>query len=260
MKKIVFVLIVTLSVFAFAQSTGSIRGTVKNATSLEPVPAANIVIESLSKGAASDPNGKYIITKIKPGTYTVKVTGLGYKDVLLENIVIKAGETTQLDPLLTTRVPFPDTKPEVWSIYNGELDGKFKKQLDEIKALDTKKYQALLRKTYFNRLRFRGNDPFKIYLSEINDEIMEMELQSEKLALEYKNAKSSEKSAIKEKLNDLLNDLFAKREKLKQNEVDELTKELEELKSSLELRKKKKDTIIERRLEELLGNGEIFDW
>lgn len=260
MKKIIFLLIVSFAFALGAQDTGSLKGTVKNANSLEPVPAANILVAGVNQGAASDPDGKFIVTKIKPGIYNVKVSAIGYKEINMENVEIKGGEITQLDPLLSTRAPLPEAIPEIWSIYNGEIDEKFKRQLDEIKTLDSKKYQDLLRKTYFNRLRFRGNDPFKIYLSEINDEIMQMELQTEKLALEYKNAKSGEKAVIKDKLNTLLKDLFAKREKLKQNEVDELTKELDELKTSLELRKKNKETIIQRRLEELLGNGDIYDW
>jgi len=132
--------------------------------------------------------------------------------------------------------------------------------LEQIKKLDSNKYQELLRRTYFNSKRFPGNDPFKMYLSKMNDDIIELELKSEKLALEYKKTEEADKSRLKSELKNLLDDLFTRREELKKQEVEDLTKELKELKNSLELRSKNKSTIIQRRMDELLGNGDIYEW
>jgi|GEM_PF-3210767 len=260
MKNLIFLLLFFAGINLFAQETGSIKGKITEASTFEPVAAANIVIESLSKGAASDPNGKYIISKIKPGSYTVEVNAPGYKNVTYHDINVVAGKETELNIEVDKRVPFPDNLPVIWKSYDKDLSDKLKAPLEQIKKLDNNKYQELLRRTYFNSKRFPGNDPFKMYLSKMNDDIIELELKSEKLALEYKKAEDADKSRIKTELKNLLDDLFTRREELKKQEVEDLTKELKELKNSLELRSKNKSTIIQRRMDELLGNGDIYEW
>ncbi len=57
---------------------GSIRGRITDAKDHQVLPGANITIEDLHTGATSDVNGFYTLTNLKPGTYKVKVSYVGY--------------------------------------------------------------------------------------------------------------------------------------------------------------------------------------
>ncbi len=75
------------------QAAGSCRitGVVLDKVTSEPLPGANVLLEGTSIGSATDMHGEYYIPNIWPGTYTIVVTYIGYKEVKLP-IVIKEGE------------------------------------------------------------------------------------------------------------------------------------------------------------------------
>lgn len=83
MKKLIqtlgtFCLALFLSAGAYAQ-TATVSGQVTDGSTGEPLPGANVVIQDLNKGAATDIDGNYTIKAVKPGTYTIIVSYLGYK-------------------------------------------------------------------------------------------------------------------------------------------------------------------------------------
>lgn len=80
----------TLIGFANAQN-GTLRGFVYEEKTGEPVIFTNVVLENTSIGASTDVNGYYIITGIPVGTYTIRVTNLGY-DTIRESVSIKSGQ------------------------------------------------------------------------------------------------------------------------------------------------------------------------
>lgn len=80
-----------------AGTTGKISGFVKDAETNEPLPAANIIIESTERGAASNSNGIYTILNIPPGTYIVRAKMMGYKDKIIKNVKVSIDLTTQVN-------------------------------------------------------------------------------------------------------------------------------------------------------------------
>ena len=80
---------------AFAQ--GSLRGTVTDADTGEPLPGVNIIISGTSRGAATNFDGEYAITGIRTGEYNVQATYIGYETKLFTAIRIRDGEATALD-------------------------------------------------------------------------------------------------------------------------------------------------------------------
>lgn len=79
---------------------GSIRGKITD-TEHQTLPGATIQIEDLHTGVTSDINGVYTISNLKPGTYRVKVSYVGYEPKvftvkfdgksLVQNVELSAG-------------------------------------------------------------------------------------------------------------------------------------------------------------------------
>ncbi len=53
-----------------------------------------IVIENSNWGATSDINGEYFIINIPPGSYTLKVSMIGYETVILSEVIVSVNRTT----------------------------------------------------------------------------------------------------------------------------------------------------------------------
>ncbi|NQX98050.1 MAG: TonB-dependent receptor, partial [Flavobacteriales bacterium] len=70
----------TLSVNLIAQK-GVVRGFIYNDKTGEAEIGATVFLDGTTMGAATDINGFYSITKIPAGTYTLKVTSLGFETV-----------------------------------------------------------------------------------------------------------------------------------------------------------------------------------
>ena len=77
---------------------GTIRGRIVD-TSKQILPGASIYIEKLHTGVTSDVNGYYTFANLTPGTYTVKVSYVGYSPVEMK-ITIPAGKTLEKDVVL----------------------------------------------------------------------------------------------------------------------------------------------------------------
>ncbi|NOR86400.1 MAG: TonB-dependent receptor plug domain-containing protein, partial [Bacteroidales bacterium] len=87
------------SLVAFAQP-GTLKGKLLDKDSNEPVPFANIVLENGGTqvgGTSTDFDGKYVIKPIQPGTYDLKASSVGFKPVLIQGVIIKAGKIEFLD-------------------------------------------------------------------------------------------------------------------------------------------------------------------
>jgi hypothetical protein len=81
---------------------GKLRGVVTDSQNGEPLIGANVFIEETTLGAATDERGEYIMLSIPPGTYTVRVSFIGYAPVILSNLRINANLTTTQDFQLTS--------------------------------------------------------------------------------------------------------------------------------------------------------------
>lgn len=92
------VLIISNKLYA-QQSTQVIRGTVIDKQSQMPLPGANVVIlgsEPL-KGSSTEANGNFKMLAVNPGRYNIQVTYLGYKSVVIPNVVVTVGKEAVLE-------------------------------------------------------------------------------------------------------------------------------------------------------------------
>ena len=105
MKKIKQILsFIFFASLSLAQTTGKISGVVKDADTNEPLIAANVIVQGTAFGAATDLDGSYYIINIKPGTYTLVVDMIGYKQLRLENVRVSVNRTTTIDANLESTV------------------------------------------------------------------------------------------------------------------------------------------------------------
>jgi outer membrane receptor protein involved in Fe transport len=86
---IIFVLLCLASPAALAQ-TGSVTGTVTTEDG-KPLPYANVMLVGTTLGAMSLADGKFNITGVPIGTYTVKAMMMGYTAVEKPGVVVNAG-------------------------------------------------------------------------------------------------------------------------------------------------------------------------
>ena len=86
-----------LANFVFAGTGGKITGTVTDAETGKPLPAANVIIEGTTIGAAANKEGYYVILNVPPGTYNLKASMMGYAKVTVTGVRVRIDQTTTID-------------------------------------------------------------------------------------------------------------------------------------------------------------------
>ncbi|MCS7053194.1 MAG: TonB-dependent receptor [Ignavibacterium sp.] len=104
MIKFTITILCFISNILFAQSTGSLSGTIKDKATGEALPGVNVVLKGTYYGAATDMNGRYNIPSINPGNYTVEISLIGYKTVQFTGVQIVANQNKKIDVLLEETV------------------------------------------------------------------------------------------------------------------------------------------------------------
>lgn len=93
-------LLFILPAVILAQTTGNLLGVVTDGESDEPLIGANVIVLGSGVGAATDIDGNYEITGIKPGKYTIRVSYIGYEISDLNEVQINAGISTRQNIVL----------------------------------------------------------------------------------------------------------------------------------------------------------------
>ena len=97
LKSVIAGIILTSLFGVVSGQTSTIKGRVYNSINNEPVPFANIFIEGTPLGATSDLEGNYILTNLKPGTYSVVCSFIGFKRQISFEVPVNSVRTTTLD-------------------------------------------------------------------------------------------------------------------------------------------------------------------
>lgn len=98
MKNIFLLLSIFLTQLAFSQ-TGIITGTINDGEYNDVLPFANVVIKGSQTGTTSDFEGKYTLN-VKPGTYTVVFSFVGYQTKEITDVVVVEDQSTVIDATL----------------------------------------------------------------------------------------------------------------------------------------------------------------
>jgi len=93
-----------ISNYSFAQSTGTIKGTVvdENGTSLMYIPIALLEGDKTIGGVRTDEKGEFTIKDVTPGKYNVKVSSMGFETKLLKDVEADPSQIAYLNVKLKT--------------------------------------------------------------------------------------------------------------------------------------------------------------
>ena len=82
---------------AFAGVTGKIAGTIKDASTGEPLMGVNVMIPGTMLGAVTDADGSYFIINIPPGDYSLQASVIGHEKTVKTDIRVNSDHTTPVD-------------------------------------------------------------------------------------------------------------------------------------------------------------------
>ena len=96
MKK--YLLIVLFAAHCFAQNNKqNIQGTLIDKLSQIPIAGATVQVVNSDKQTTSDEKGNFILTDLSPDRYSIKITYMGYKEVVIPNVIVTSGKEVILD-------------------------------------------------------------------------------------------------------------------------------------------------------------------
>ena len=96
--KTLVLLLTFFTIFNISYSqNGVLKGYVKDATNNEEIPFANVFVEQLNSGLATDFDGFFEFKDMKPGLYTIKCSFVGYESKTFAEINVNPNKPTILD-------------------------------------------------------------------------------------------------------------------------------------------------------------------
>ena len=97
--KLLFALALFLPASAWAQ-TGKIAGQATESSTGEALPGVNVSISGTTQGAITDADGYYFIVNVRPGSYDLRASFIGFATEVHEGIRVNIGLTTEIDFVL----------------------------------------------------------------------------------------------------------------------------------------------------------------
>ena len=91
------VLFLSAGTLAMGAAVGKIAGVVRDASTGDPLPATNVMLEGTTLGAAADTDGNYFILNVPPGDYTVRANIIGYAARAITDVRVNIDRTTTID-------------------------------------------------------------------------------------------------------------------------------------------------------------------
>lgn len=98
MLKILLTLLFILITNIYSQEiNGLIRGRVLEKNTLLPLPFANVIILGSNYGASTDLDGNFIINNVPIGIYQVRASVIGYKTIVVSDVMVKPGKSVTVN-------------------------------------------------------------------------------------------------------------------------------------------------------------------
>lgn len=97
--------IISLNLYSQRPDNGTIQGRVINSKNNEPVPFANIIIFQTTIGSATNFDGEFKFTGVKPGFIKLQVSAVGFETYISPDIMVTNSKVVNIDiPLKETTI------------------------------------------------------------------------------------------------------------------------------------------------------------
>ena len=94
---VLFCLLMVSALFADAQNTGFISGSVIDKNTQKPLAGATILINPGGKGETTAENGTFRFSGIAPGSYSLSISSINFKSITLSNVMVTTGNENILN-------------------------------------------------------------------------------------------------------------------------------------------------------------------
>ena len=84
-----------------ADATGQISGRIIDSHTGLPIVGATVLVVGTNRGANTDLDGKFVISRIAPGTYTLRISSIGFQTVEVKKVIVEADLTVEINNSLT---------------------------------------------------------------------------------------------------------------------------------------------------------------
>lgn len=109
-KKLLLLAIFTLTIFSVSAQYAEIHGFVYDKETGEPIIFTNVYFEGTTIGDATNLDGLYTISRVKPGTYTLVCTYIGYEKYTIKVNLKKNGITNKNIYLIPKAIELQEVK------------------------------------------------------------------------------------------------------------------------------------------------------
>lgn len=128
-------------------TTGKLTGTIIDKETKEPIIGATIYLKELNNYTTTDEKGQFTFIMLSPGIYELKISAIGYKEYLLNNIIIHNDQTTKIkisleqSPFTYKPVEITLKKSDIYSDYTYSIktiepeDYKHLPKIDNLKSI-----------------------------------------------------------------------------------------------------------------------------
>ena len=174
-KRISFILVSALLISLVQAQNAAIKGKVVDKNDSNPIQYANIQLilkndSTFFSGAISNEKGIFKIDELESGTYTLKISFIGYQTELADDIVVNSGTkdlgVIQLDLLAENieEVNITSNKPPVYyKVDRKVIDASSFPEANV--AIDLLENVPSLQLDLDGRLTYRGDGTFKVYIN-----------------------------------------------------------------------------------------------
>ncbi len=107
-----------LPLHLFAASTGQVKGVLTDDKTGEAIFGASVLVVGKNTGANSDFDGKFLIKRLDPGTYTLRISHLEYNTVEIQDVIINSDITSEQNLKMSKKVSELDKT----IVVTGEID------------------------------------------------------------------------------------------------------------------------------------------